>query len=514
LIDNGAPLPVDRVHNLENLQGMYEYDELDVLVNEAIANAVDAFRDHSIKSGKIDITFSKKNSSTGYVSFHNNAPPMDEKQFYGVKGYHQVSFSSKRKGNGIGFAGVGAKLFLTSEQGGQIITVTGKSKTDFMASKMHKIDDDVKFMTTQKYPLKRILEIPNYSHKFGTTYSVRLTNHAYKYFKDRLSRLIQYWWNHALLTKQIVVTIDGKSVSPWIPRGKSADVKFQYKKEKFDATCFIAKETIPDTSLHVIYTVFGKRIYHKPISLVNVKPDYANRVFCIVDVSILADRLTTNKEGFKKSIYANDLRHHIENGFFKFLEKEGLTTNDLMEPKRQQLKNELTKRLEDLFKDKEFSNLNPFLITKKQKILTPNADGDTPTSEIPGEGVPEGKGGKEGDGSKPGTGDGTSIAEDEDGNEVAKKREKRAKGLHIIYDDGIKIHKDEAIVSIDAGGVIIDTQHPFWLACKRPRELSNFNEMRIVIEALIIYKNNEVEWDAEETLKKYRAMIHKIWTGQ
>ena len=514
MIDNGAPLPVDRVHNLENLQGMYEYDELDVLVNEAIANAVDAFRDHSIKSGKIDITFAKKNSTTGYVSFHNNAPPMDEKQFYGVKGYHQVSFSSKRKGNGIGFAGVGAKLFLTSEQGGQIITVTGKSNTDFMASKMHKIDDDVKFMTTQKYPLKRILEIPNYSHKFGTTYSVRLTNYAYKYFKDRLSGLIQYWWNHALLTKQIVVTIDGKSVSPWIPRGKSTDVKFQYKKEKFDATCFIAKETIPETSLHVIYTVFGKRIYNKPISLVNVKPDYANRVFCIVDVSKLADRLTTNKEGFKKSIYANDLRHHIENGFFKFLEKEGLTTNDLMEPKRQQLKNELTKRLEELFKDKEFSNLNPFLTTKKQKILTPNADGDTPTSQIPGEVIPEGKGGKDGDGSKPGIGDGTSIAEDEDGNEIAKKREKRAKGLHIIYDDGIKIHKDEAIVSIDAGGVVIDTQHPFWKACKRPRELSNFNEMRIVIEALIIYKNNEVEWDAEETLKKYRALIHKIWTGQ
>ena len=142
--DNGIPLPVDRVHNLENLQGMYEYDELDVLVNEAIANAVDAFRDHSIKSGKIDITFSKKNNTTGYVSFHNNAPPMDEKQFYGIKGYHQVSFSSKRKGNGIGFAGVGAKLFLTSEQGGQIITVTGKSKTDFMASKMHKIDDHPK----------------------------------------------------------------------------------------------------------------------------------------------------------------------------------------------------------------------------------------------------------------------------------------------------------------------------------------------------------------------------------
>ena len=39
MTDDGDLLPVDRVHNLENLAGMYEYNELDVLVNEAIANA-------------------------------------------------------------------------------------------------------------------------------------------------------------------------------------------------------------------------------------------------------------------------------------------------------------------------------------------------------------------------------------------------------------------------------------------------------------------------------------------
>jgi hypothetical protein len=511
LIDNGDPLPVDRVHNLENLQGMYEYDELDVLVNEAIANAVDAFRDHSIKSGKIDITFSKKNNKVGYLSFHNNAPPMNEKQFYGNDGYHKVSFSNKRKGNGIGFAGVGAKLFLTSEQGGEIITITGNGKTDFMASKMHKIDNDVKFMTTKKYPLKEILEIPNYSHKFGTTYSVRLTNRAYTYLKDRLSKIIQYWWNHALLTKQIIVTIDEKLILPWIPRGDKFKVDFPFKKEKFSALCFVAKEIIPDDSLHVIYTVFGKRIYNKQISLVKVKPDYANRVFCIVDVSKLADQLISNKEGFKKNFYTNDCRHHLEDAFLKFLETQGLTTNDLMEPKKQILKNELTKRLEDLFKTKEFSHLNPFLATRKQKILTPANDGDTPISDIPGDGVSEGKGGGGGDGIKPGTGNGKSHAEDEDGNETAKMKEKRAKGLHIVYDDDIENHAEEAIVSINAGGVVIDTQHPFWLKCKKNTELSNFNEMRIVIEALIVYKNNGLDWDAEKTLKTYSDMIHKIW---
>ena len=317
------------------------------------------------------------------------------------------------------------------------------------------------------------------------------------------------------MTKQIVVTIDGKPVIPWIPKGEIHHVEFKHKKTPFPATCFISKETIPDDSLHVIYTVFGKRIYNKPINLVNVKPDFATRVFCIVDVSKLADQLQTNKEGFKKGGYTNEVRHHIESGFFKFLEKKGLTINDLTQPKRQQLKTELTKRLEDLFKNKDTSWMNPFITTKKQKIPIPNSGGNTPVSTIPGGGITGGQGGPGGTGgnsNQPGTGKGNSSVINPGGNNAAKMRDRRAKGLHIIYDDGIKIHKDEAIVSIEAGGVVIDTQHPFWLICKKPRELSNFNEMRIVIEALFVYKNDEVDWDAQETLKKYRDVIHKVWT--
>ena len=104
---------------------MYKYRDEDVCVNEAIANAVDAFRENSILGGKIDITFDRTDDY-GYITFHNNAPPMTKDQF--ITKYHTVSFSFKKKGQGIGFAGVGAKLFLASEHGGEIITITGKGK--------------------------------------------------------------------------------------------------------------------------------------------------------------------------------------------------------------------------------------------------------------------------------------------------------------------------------------------------------------------------------------------------
>ena len=508
MTDGGEPLPVDRVHNLENLLGMYEYNPLNVLVNEAIANAVDAFRENGIKSGKIDITLIRKNSEFGYISFHNNAPPMTEQQFFGK--YHKVSFSFKEKGQGIGFAGVGAKIFLVSEDGGEIITVTGKGNRDFMASKMFRTIDDVKFKTTKKYPLKEILTIPNYVHRFGTTYSARLTNNGYNYYKERLSGLIQFWWNYALLSRQIKVTINGRDLSGWEPKGDKFKKNFKYKKYTIPTFCYISKEIIPQERLHMVFTVFGKRIYNHQINLARIKPDFAQRVFSIVDLSLLADQLTSNKENFKKSIYTNDCRHQVEKQFWNFLSEHGLTSSGITEPKNEMLKNELTRRLEDLFSTKEFSQLNPFLTTRNLKTPSQSKSGDTPVSELPGSSVGEGDG--EGDsGDKPGTDDGTAYVKDNEGRDLAKMKERKSKGLHIIYEDSLQKHEDEAIVSIDVGAVVIDTQHPFWLRCKANHTLSNFNEMRIVIEALMKYKNDEIEWDTKETLEKYRDLIHKTW---
>ena len=507
VLSRGKQLPVDILHNLENLLDMYEYPDNVVLVNEAIANAVDAFRDSAIKSGRIDITFSKKDNEVGYLSFHNNAPPMASKQFYGDYGYHKLSFSSKIKGHGIGFAGVGAKLLLVSKNGGEIITVTGKGKNEFIASKMYRTLTNVEFKTTEKDPLNEILEIPNYIHTFGTTYSVKLYLQEYTNFKKQLLKIIQSWWNYALLTKQIVVTIDGKLVSPWTPIGDKFKSNFKFKKENISAYCFITKENLDEELPYILYTVFGKRIRNNPIDVRTIKLNYLGRVFCMVDLSKFAKYLTSNKENFKKNFYVNDCMHHMEKGFLNFLNKHGIT-NDLTEPKNQMLKNELTKRLEDLFKTKEFSQLNPFLSTNKQKIPTLANNGDTLVSPIH-EDVYEGR--RNGDNlSKPGTGNGTCV-QDKDANKTAKMKERHTKGLHLIYEPGIKDHTNEAIVSIEAGAVIIDTHHPFWLKCQVNRPLRKFNEMRIVIEALIVYKNDELEWDAKETLEKYRDMIYKTW---
>ena len=57
-------LPVDRLHVLEDLRDMYHFKDVDVLVCEAFANAVDIFLEDKIKNPKIEITLEKVDENT------------------------------------------------------------------------------------------------------------------------------------------------------------------------------------------------------------------------------------------------------------------------------------------------------------------------------------------------------------------------------------------------------------------------------------------------------------------
>lgn len=508
-MSKGKSLPVDRLHNLENLLGMYEYPSLDILINEAIANAVDVFREFSIKSGEINITFTKKNPQTWYLSFHNNAPPMKETQFYGDRGYHMVSFSQKQKGKGIGFAGVGAKLFLVSEEGGEIITITGENKKNFMASKMYRTDNDVEFKTTEDTPLSEILEIPNYQHSFGTTYSVKITKKAFDELQKTLPNIIQYWWNYALISKQIIVKIDGKLVSPWIPKGDMFKKQFTWKQNKIPALCFISKDRIDENRRHIVFTVFGKRINNKELDLaMRIKGDYGNRVFCIVDVSILADQLTSNKENFKIGRMNNDCKLKVENEFWKFLEEQNLLNVSFQEDSHV-ITNELTKRLDELLNTKEFKDLNPFLNPRNRSTLLKDADGKFLISEVDGDGPTGDQGSKSGKGSDVGIGDGQSLVEDKEGTQAATKKEKKSKGIKLVYSRDLQTHKEEAKVEPNAGAIIIDELHPMYIRYKNEsNKLKNYNLLRIIIEALIRFRSDSLDWTVEETMYHFRDLFH------
>ena len=90
-------IEINVMHTLENFRDAYD-NESSVVVLEAMANALDA------KADRVDIVL--KDCS---IMFRDNGPGMNRKQF---KEYHKISGANKIKGRGIGFAGVGAKIYL------------------------------------------------------------------------------------------------------------------------------------------------------------------------------------------------------------------------------------------------------------------------------------------------------------------------------------------------------------------------------------------------------------------
>ena len=90
---------------LYNLLKMYSREPEEVLIIEAVTNGMDA------KAKKIDIKLTTDKEEY-FIAFHNNGLPMSKADF---EDYHTVSYSLKVKGEGIGWAGVGAKIFLGVE---------------------------------------------------------------------------------------------------------------------------------------------------------------------------------------------------------------------------------------------------------------------------------------------------------------------------------------------------------------------------------------------------------------
>jgi len=505
-------LEVDRIHVLEDLLDMYHFKDEEVLLCEAFANAQDVFLEDNIKNPTIEITL-EPTSSGGYINFHNNGTPMTKEQF---TKYHKIASTVKIKGGGIGFAGVGAKVFLASKLGGEIFTITGDGKSNFMASRMLRTPETVGMEYIDD--LSKIFG-NKIKHKYGTTYRVRLDKHGYTYFKERLHHIIQLWWNFALLRKQFTVIADGKKVEPYDPKERFKK-QITWKSKKINCYCWISRHEIPEQRRHIVYAVHGKRILHETISQpIQLKEGVWNRVFCLVDVSHLAKHIRTDKESFQNNSETGATKKAVQKFFIDFLKEKGLTTVDnTAKVQTTEIVNEFTQQLDRLLKTKDFKDLNPFLAPRKRMVPGPDDDGDIAISEVPGGGLGDGDGGGDGDGHEHGTGDGTGFVEDEDGDTPGKLKQRKSKGIRIIPTDKFPKEKEEAWVDLSQGAVVINLLHPFYLTMQgsdRFGKFEKFNVNRVLIEALIKFKNDELkdQWDPTKTLNMYRDLLHKTWSG-
>lgn len=105
---------IDYEHFLDDIRDMYPFSVEEAVLVELIANSLDA------KTGLVDI---RADPSQRLFQLTDNGHGMEAR---GFEMYHNFSTSFKRKGQGIGFAGLGAKLALRISD--RIVTETRSKK--------------------------------------------------------------------------------------------------------------------------------------------------------------------------------------------------------------------------------------------------------------------------------------------------------------------------------------------------------------------------------------------------
>lgn len=352
----GEPLPVD-LHG--TLTGFLSIERIEVvLVLGALSKAIDP------KAKNVRIALNKqKESGLFYIKFADDGPGMNKDEFIS---YHTVSLSQKQKGEGIGFLGVGAKIYLASRDGSEILTVSSNGANNIFALKMYRKNTSIEHDTSLNLPLEQIIDNTTKmmaSKTNGTWYQVRITEKEYYYFRNNLEKVLQHWFIYAMMQDSPKIYVNGEMLKPF-RLGKHVKRLINYKQKQI--TCHFyydcGQSELPDENRHIVYSVFGKRVFNERLEFEHqIADDQRNKVFGIVDVSVLAKYLLGNKEEFQKNHEVNNVKQKIEKAFYDFLTDKGFIKDSQQQAQKADIfTNEFARRLDKLLQHKEFKFLNPF----------------------------------------------------------------------------------------------------------------------------------------------------------
>ncbi len=306
-------------------------------MTEAAANAIDA------KAARVDVEL-KTHFDDKAISFHNDGPPMSEEQF---SDYHVIARSSKSRGTGIGFAGIGAKVYLAAWDRTAMRTETSDGNAA-LGSEMYVKNGKLKATYTDSAMRKR-----------GTLYRVSLKPDDYAYLEKNAHGLISDAFDPAISGK-LAVTLNGRRIKPWNPRrGLKKSFTVTAQGEKFRVLLSVTEDDMEAKKLHVQYHVSGKVISTKrPDWIPEVKPEYARRIHAYVDAVANSQHLNLNKTGFKAgtSRAVGLMFKEVDRRVYDVLKNEGYVDGD---PMRKFERTSLTRFFERLFKDPKYAFLNP-----------------------------------------------------------------------------------------------------------------------------------------------------------
>lgn len=525
----GEPLPVKLYETLANFLNMYTYPDEEVLVLEAVANGIDAAKKAKKSAVAVEVSFFKEGKNH-YVEFKNDAPGMDGSTF---QNYHTISFSTKTKGQGIGFAGVGAKIYLASWDGAEILTISSDGKKVF-ASRMYRRGNEVEYESSLSIDMRKIVGQKSVTPFTGTIYKVSLPAESYDRLRKDIVQILQYWFDHAMMTEELKVTVDGKRIKSTrdLSTYETRSVKIGGSTVKL--YILISDEAVPEEQRHIVYTVYGKRIKNEPVEYsYQIADSKSTQISCMADASMLAEYLNSNKEDFIKDKMVGRVRNKVREALYDYLKEKNLLREEKYSPEPSSVAaNELTKRLDKLLQSKKFKFLNPWSKSRTRLVIRLDDNGEIVVSQDPeaqdiignqndtgGGGGGKGGGGTGGSGGGGGGGthddtvggeeDESGIVRNEDGTDLAREDKEKAAGINILEKP---FPEDDREGWIDTKNrlIVYNTGHPFTKNFQIP-SLHQYNLTRVAISVLIKDASTRMEMDAKAGIELFEQMLQDSW---
>lgn len=487
-------LKSDILHTLEDFLGMYEESSGEVVVVESIANSLDE------DSSQIDITLDETARTYTLV---DNGPGMSEEAF---ERYHTVAVRSKAKGKGIGFAGVGAKIYLAAWKGAQIVTETC-GKDGPLASRMYQQRNKAGFELVRPHLKSR-----------GTSYKVYLSKEDFQDLKENILRYILFWYNWAIYGG-VKITLNGKDIRPWLPDPvKESKGDFKVAKKNYSYWLWLSREDVPIERKDIEYVVFGKRIKTEQCDFIfDAEEQYRSRIGAVLFADGLADFLTSNKTDFQRNQIRNTVYSKIREILYLWMVEEGLISAESTE-KSKVVENDITQALDKLLQTREFKWLNPWSSPVKRTTVVEDPNGKKTGSETDGSQVVGGTFGGGGTGKGvPTSGDepGKGISEDEKGSKRVAERQRMRKGITFNIESYPEDPR-EGWISFENKAVVYNTAHPFHVKIDKTgnRRLLRYDYTRVIISVLLseAQKSEGEELTVSEAFSTMSDILGKLFT--
>jgi len=281
---------VDLWHLLEDLRDAYPNSLDETILTEIIANSLD--------SGATEIDLQTDSSKATFVVIDNGSGM----QRRSLTRYHDIAASSKTRGQGIGFAGVGIKLGLLVCQ--EVVTETRRGKTH-VATVWH-------LASRYRAPWKWIPP-PGMVRERGT--AVRLTmqnglsplldpSFLGKMLRRHFQPLMDSRFDQFLSScypKGILFRVNGRVLprTSWtVPTWAPLEVRL-LRKRKPSAFGYLIRHdaSLPDESRGLAISTYGK-VIKRGWDWLGVSPSSPERVDGLIEVPALASSLTLNKGDF------------------------------------------------------------------------------------------------------------------------------------------------------------------------------------------------------------------------